>query len=110
MGEAAAGPGQPQGQQRGEAGQPRIAGGLPNGRQDGDDVRGRGQRLAATRLLRGAVGAVEQGDGMLAMIAGRGAELIHDARLRMPWSQGIARAEGAHIRVGPLGSPGPPGA
>jgi hypothetical protein len=60
-------------------------------------VRGIGRRSAATRLLGGAVGAVEQGDGMLAMIAGRGAELIQDARLRMPRCQGIARAEGAHI-------------
>ncbi len=96
-GEVAAGPGQPQRQQRVEAGRPGIAGGFPDRREDGDDLRGIGRRSTSARLLGGARGAVEQGNGVLAVMARRGTELIQNAGLRAPRGEGIARADGTDI-------------
>ncbi len=48
-------------------------------------------------LLGGARGVVEQGNGVLTVIARRGTELIQDSGLRAPWGERIARADGTDV-------------
>jgi hypothetical protein len=40
---------------------------------------------------------VEQGNRVLAVVAGGGTELIEDLRLRVRWRKGIARADGTDV-------------
>jgi hypothetical protein len=85
--QAAPGPGQPERQQRLEPHGPRIAGRLPDrpeGRDDGEPVRGRapppGAGVVAARAW-----PVQQAHGVLSVIAGDPAALIQDlALLRAP--------------------------
>jgi hypothetical protein len=75
----------------------RIAGGFPDRGEDGDDLRGIGRRSVSRRPLGGALGAVEQGQGVRAMRAGRGAESIGDGRFCTPGNLRIAWADGTDI-------------